>query len=48
MSQGQMEWYTIVLPFVGIPPVVIAAMFVFWVGPVWVSSFDETKSPKSD
>ena len=44
MSQGQTEWYTVILPFISIPPIAIAAMFIFWIGPVWIRSFDNAEA----
>jgi len=44
MSQGQAEWYTIVLPFISIPPVALAAIFIFWIGPAWIRSFDDAET----
>ena len=41
MTQSQIEWYTVILPFVGTPIVVLTFVFFYWIFPAWIKSFDE-------
>ena len=41
MTQSQIEWYTVILPFIGTPIVVLIFVFFYWVFPAWIGSFEE-------
>ena len=41
MTQSQIEWYTVILPFVGTPIIVLVFVFFYWIFPAWIGSFDK-------
>ena len=41
MTQSQIEWYTVILPFIGIPIIVLVFVFFYWIFPAWIGSFDK-------
>ena len=41
MTPSQIEWYTVILPFILTPIIVVAIVFFRYIWPAWISSFDE-------
>ena len=48
MTPSQLEWYTVILPFVLTPVIVTTFVFFRYVWPDWINSFDEVTNDDLD